>query len=99
MAITDHTCRSEPGRPRDCGIQTSVVNWIINGQQGFNNTRYEMLTASEQPYDLKVQDPPDVRWMYLTAWATEDGAVNFRPDIYGLDGSGFTLGQPEPRAF
>lgn len=78
---------------------STVVNWIIAGQDGFNETRYEMLTASEQPYDMKVQNPPDVRWMYLTAWATEDGAVNFRPDIYGLDGTGFTLGQPEPRAF
>jgi murein L,D-transpeptidase YcbB/YkuD len=78
---------------------STVVNWILDGQEGFNNVRYEMLTASEQPYDMKVENPPDVRWMYLTAWATEDGAVNFRPDIYGLDGSGFTLGQPEPRAF
>jgi murein L,D-transpeptidase YcbB/YkuD len=34
--------------------------------------------------------------MYLTAWATEDGVVNFRPDIYQLDGTGFIYGQPEP---
>ncbi len=78
---------------------STVVNWIIDNQDGFNNTRYAMLTASEQPYDMKVHNPPDVRIMYLTAWATEDGAVNFRPDIYGLDGTGFTLGQPEPRGF
>ena len=78
---------------------STVVNWIIDSQDGFNDTRYEMLTASEQPYDLPVRNPPDVRIMYLTAWATEDGAVNFRPDIYGLDGTGFTLGQPEPRSF
>jgi murein L,D-transpeptidase YcbB/YkuD len=32
--------------------------------------------------------------MYLTAWATEDGRINFRPDIYALDGKGFVLGQP-----
>ena len=77
----------------------TVVDWILDHQDGFDDTRYEMLTASEQPYDMKVENPPDVRWMYLTAWATEDGAVNFRPDIYGLDGTGFTLGQPEPRGF
>jgi len=78
---------------------STVVNWILDGQDGFNNTRYELLTASGEPYKMNVQNPPDVRWMYLTAWATEDGAVNFRPDIYGLDGSGFILGQPEPRGF
>jgi L,D-transpeptidase YcbB len=32
----------------------------------------------------------------LTAWATEDGRVNFRPDVYKLDGKNFILGQPDP---
>ncbi|MBC8036477.1 MAG: L,D-transpeptidase family protein [Rhizobiales bacterium] len=77
----------------------TVIKWILGSQDGFNDTRYDMLTASEHPYEMKVQNQPDVRWMYLTAWATEDGAVNFRPDIYGLDGTGFILGQPEPRGF
>ncbi len=78
---------------------STVVNWIIDRQDGFDDTRYAMLTASETPHEMKVNNPPDVRIMYLTAWATEDGAVNFRPDIYGLDGTGFIIGQPEPRSF
>ena len=75
----------------------TVVSWILDGQDGFNEAQYEMITASAEPYEMKVQNPPDVRFMYLTAWATEDGVVNFRPDIYALDGTGFVLGQPEPR--
>ncbi len=74
----------------------SFVEWIMNGQQGFDGGQFEMIAASEQPYDVPVDSPPDVRFMYLTAWATEDGRVNFRPDIYRLDGTGFVLGQPEP---
>jgi L,D-transpeptidase YcbB len=75
----------------------TVVSWILNGQDGFDEGQFEMIAASEEPYDIKTVNPPDVRFMYLTAWATEDGRINFRPDIYGLDGTGFVLGQPEPR--
>ena len=73
---------------------STVVDWILGGQDGIDTNEIEMITASKEPYDVKVANPPDVRFMYLTAWATEDGKVNFRPDIYGLDGSGFVLGQP-----
>ncbi|MBI2718327.1 MAG: L,D-transpeptidase family protein [Rhizobiales bacterium] len=76
-----------------------VVNWILRGQEDYNESEYDSITASNEPYELKVQNPPEVRFMYLTAWATEDGAVNFRPDIYGLDGTGFVFGEPEPRSF
>ncbi len=75
---------------------STVVDWILGGQDGIDATEIEMITASQERYDVTVANPPDVRFMYLTAWATEDGRVNFRPDIYGLDGTGFVLGQPGP---
>jgi murein L,D-transpeptidase YcbB/YkuD len=75
---------------------SKVVDWILQGQDGIDAAQIEMITASQENSEVKVQNPPDVRFMYLTAWATEDGHVNFRPDIYGLDGTGFVLGQPEP---
>jgi L,D-transpeptidase YcbB len=73
-----------------------VVDWILQGQDGIDATNIEMITASQENSEVKVANPPDVRFMYLTAWATEDGRVNFRPDIYKLDGTGFVFGQPEP---
>ena len=77
----------------------TVVNWVLRGQEDYNASEYENIIASRETYQLKVSNPPQVRFMYLTAWANDDGAVNFRPDIYGLDGTGFVLGQPEPRGF
>ncbi|MGE0239326.1 MAG: L,D-transpeptidase family protein [Parvibaculaceae bacterium] len=77
-------------------VQT-VVDWALRGQADYSPDQYGQIISSRQPYELKVQDPPSVRFMYLTAWATPEGAVNFRPDIYHLDGKGFVLGQPEPR--
>jgi L,D-transpeptidase YcbB len=71
----------------------TVVNWILQGQGDYSEVQYDQITADKQPYELKVQDPPSVRFMYLTAWATPpEGGVNFRPDIYGLDGTGFVIG-------
>ena len=73
-----------------------LVDWIMNGQDGYSDDQFELITASQESYAVPVQNPPNVLFMYLTAWATDDGRVNFRPDIYSLDGTGFILGQPEP---
>jgi L,D-transpeptidase YcbB len=72
------------------------INWILAGQDGFGEADFEMIAASQENTVMPVNEPPSVHLMYLTAWATEDGRINFRPDAYRLDGKGFTLGQPEP---
>jgi L,D-transpeptidase YcbB len=72
------------------------TTWILDGQDGFDAGRFEMIAASEEHFTTTIPNGPDIRIMYLTAWATEDGSVNFRPDVYALDGKGFVLGQPEP---
>jgi L,D-transpeptidase YcbB len=73
-----------------------LIDWIMNGQDGYDDSQFEFITATAVTSETKVQNPPDVRFMYLTGWATEDGRVNFRPDVYKLDGKGFILGQPDP---
>jgi L,D-transpeptidase YcbB len=72
-----------------------LINWIMNGQDGYEDSQFEMITATLQTTSTPVHNAPDVRFMYLTGWATEDGRVNFRPDVYKLDGKDFILGQPE----
>jgi L,D-transpeptidase YcbB len=74
----------------------SFISWILQDQEEFNEAQFEMITASEVTHVTKVSAATDVRFMYLTAWATTDGMVNFRPDIYQLDGKNFIYGQPEP---
>ena len=32
--------------------------------------------------------PVPLYWVYVTAWATPDGVVQFRDDIYNRDGLG-----------
>jgi L,D-transpeptidase YcbB len=73
-----------------------LINWILNGQDGFNPSRIEELAQSEERLDEKIINPPQLRVAYLTAWPTTGGTVAFRGDVYGLDGTGFILGQPLP---
>ena len=74
-----------------------LVDWILSGQDGFDANMIENIAATGQRIDKPVKNGPDLRIMYLTAWATEDGRIHFRPDIYHLDYSGFVVGQPQPR--
>ena len=80
------------------------LNWILRGQNNFDETNQEVidegrvaeLAQTLERVDVKLVNPPQLRVTYLTAWTNQRGEVNFRPDIYDLDGTGFVLGQPLP---
>ena len=75
--------------------QVSVlINWVLNGQDGWSPGRIDQVKASEERMDVKVTNPPQVRTIYLTSWVNGAGQVNFRPDVYNLDSTGFVVGQP-----
>lgn len=73
-----------------------LVDWILNGQDGYDLAYIEEIAQSGERFDVAVRNQPQLRIMYLTAWASEDGRVQFRPDVYNLDGTGFVDGQPSP---
>jgi L,D-transpeptidase YcbB len=50
---------------------------------------------------VALTQPVPVEWTYLDAWASADGTVHYRPDVYDLDGAGDqhwapTLSQTRP---
>ncbi len=73
-----------------------LTEWLLRGQPGWSSQSIKKVAVSEEPTDVDVNNPAQLRMIYLTGWALPDGAVHFRPDIYSLDGTGFVTGQPRP---
>lgn len=73
-----------------------LVEWVLNGQDGYGAAKISSMAETLERLDVPLATPPQLRVAYLTAWPTAGGTVAFRKDIYNLDSSGFTVGQPMP---
>ncbi len=64
-----------------------LVSWIARGE-GWDDQRVEDTLAGNQAVDVNLRAPVPVYFTYITAWAEPaSGRVEFRPDVYGRDGS------------
>jgi murein L,D-transpeptidase YcbB/YkuD len=72
-----------------------LLDWVLNGQDGIGESDIAVLAETLERKDVKLTTPPQLRVAYLTAWPVGK-TVAFRGDVYGLDGTGFTVGQPLP---
>ena len=64
------------------------VAWLLKDNPGWNRDQIDEVIRSGQQQNVKLTQPVPVYWVYITAWATPDGLVQFRPDIYQRDGAG-----------
>ena len=64
------------------------VAWLLKDNPGWDRDQIDEVIRSGQRHDVKLTQPVPVYWVYVTAWATPDGVVQFRPDIYQRDGAG-----------
>ncbi|HKQ54909.1 MAG TPA: L,D-transpeptidase family protein [Methyloceanibacter sp.] len=67
-----------------------VVSWILRDTPGWSYDRIVSMKHTGEQMDVKLAKPVPVYLAYISAWGTPDGLVNFRPDIYGLDGASTT---------
>jgi L,D-transpeptidase YcbB len=63
-----------------------LVYWILAESPGWSKTEIDDVIKSGERKDAKVAKPLPLYWVYVTAWATPDGVVQFRDDIYNRDG-------------
>lgn len=75
------------GCVRVMGIE-HLVTWMLAGEPGWSLERVQQMRSSGERLDVKLKRPVPLYFAYITAWATEDGVVQFRRDLYQKDGSG-----------
>ena len=64
-----------------------LVSWLLRGTDGWDRQRLEATIKSGVNTPVELTDPTPVHFVYITAWSTGPGVVQFRDDIYGRDGA------------
>jgi L,D-transpeptidase YcbB len=65
-----------------------LVNWLLMETPNWQREEIEAVIRSGERKDARIAKPVPLHWVYVTAWATPDGVVQFRDDIYNRDGVG-----------
>ncbi|HEX6000165.1 MAG TPA: L,D-transpeptidase family protein [Hyphomicrobiaceae bacterium] len=79
------------GCVRVSGIE-KLAAWIA-ADEGWKPEQVHRMKETGERYDLRLKHPIPLYFAYITAWATRDGAVHFRRDIYNKDGLGKQAGK------
>lgn len=69
------------------GIE-QLASWILAENGDWNVQRVQEMRKTGARQDVKVRRPVPLYFAYITAWATEDGVVQFRRDLYQKDNAG-----------
>jgi L,D-transpeptidase YcbB len=67
-----------------------LVSWIAKFEPGWENEgQVDAAIQAGLPVDLQLTRPIPVYFTYITAWAEQNGTIQFRTDIYNRDGQPF----------
>ncbi len=62
-----------------------LVNYLIQDNTEWNSDRIDTVIDSHQTTNIRIIKPIPIYITYITAWADENGVVNYRNDIYNKD--------------
>lgn len=66
----------------------TLAAWLLRGNEGWDRDRIAAVKASGERVDVKLKKPVPLYFVYVTAWATPDGVIQFRRDLYDRDRAG-----------
>ena len=64
-----------------------LAAWLL-GNQGWSEDRVRKMRENGERQDVSLKHSVPLNFVYITAWATPDGVVQFRRDLYQKDGVG-----------
>ena len=64
-----------------------LAAWLLDGSHGptLDKPEIDRRIARGEREEVRLAQPVPVIWIYATAWASADGTVHFRDDVYHLD--------------
>ena len=62
-----------------------LAAWILKDNAGWSRKEIDAEIATAKRTTVKLARGIPVAWIYLTGWASPDGTINFRNDVYNLD--------------
>ncbi len=63
----------------------AFARFVLDANGGWDETRIREAMQQEREQNVRLERRLPVYLTYLTAWAEEDGTVQFRDDVYGHD--------------
>ena len=69
-----------------------LVYWLLSETPGWTRMDVDQVIKSGERKDARIAKVVPLYWVYVTGWATPDGVVQFRDDIYSRDGAGAPQG-------
>lgn len=59
--------------------------WVLKDNGNWARPQIDAEIATAKRTTVKLPRPIPVAWIYLTGWASPDGTIHFRNDVYGHD--------------
>ena len=75
----------------------ALATWLLAETPGWSRREIDAGIARGERLDVRLTHKVPVAWVYLTGWATRDGIIHFRNDVYGHDEKPALLAQARPQ--
>jgi len=75
----------------------ALATWLLAETPGWGRHEIDAGIARGERTDIRLNHKMPVAWVYLTGWATRDGLIHFRDDVYGHDDKPALVADARPR--